>query len=299
MQDTAVVSACLGIVLLTSVILFAVSFDTIEPTEIGLLYNSINVKVEEETYGNGRYFVGLGKKFIKFPLTLILIDFNGPTALRAWSKEGQLVTIDLNIEYKLNRTGLHDLWRKYDEDYNSRLRNKAVQAIKKITIQYEAVDFFEKRDEIGYRIEQSVKEKFAEENLRVWIVNMRKITLPFEFEQKIIDKVVEEQNLQIAKNKADIVLVQAKISVITGDGDAQVNEILQFAEAAADQIQQDALSIGKRDFRQAESDAYKSFAQTLDLGREDILRYLWSIKQLETTRNQLIGLDTPIISSST
>lgn len=51
--------------------MFSVSFDTLQPWEVGLKYNN-NLKTLQSSrvYNNGRYFLGLGLSFEKFPITL-------------------------------------------------------------------------------------------------------------------------------------------------------------------------------------------------------------------------------------
>merc|ERR1711988_1709235 len=60
-----VVGGCCCLMLIVSSILLGCSFDTLSPTEVGLDYDGTTLNVDYGTlYSNGRYFLGIGHKFI-------------------------------------------------------------------------------------------------------------------------------------------------------------------------------------------------------------------------------------------
>lgn len=299
-NDVTCVGITLGVMLLTGVILFAVSFDTLTPVEVGLKYNRVAVVVEPEVYNNGRYFLGLGRKFIVFPQSLQLIEFKGATALRAWSKEGQLVTLDMSMDYRIIRDEVFPLWQRYGEDYHSRLVQAAVRAVKQISMRYEATEFFNKREKIGDEMEKALKTRFRDEFCNLMLFNLRKIDLPQDFEQKVVDKVVMEQTVQITVNQKEIALISANISVIRGEGDAEVDEILNTAYAQSNVTVQNALSENTRLLREAEARAYGEFIDRLGISGEDLLGFRWAQTQSELPSSKpaykyLVGLDSPVL----
>jgi hypothetical protein len=58
------------IILVFSLIFFIACFDKIEINEYGLLYNTWIMKVEDEPRNPGRFLLGLGKQFIRYPKEL-------------------------------------------------------------------------------------------------------------------------------------------------------------------------------------------------------------------------------------
>eukprot|EP00808_Paulinella_micropora_P030790 g23284.t1 len=307
MNDVLCVGICISSLLLTGVILFAVSFGTLEPTQVGLKYNKVTVEVYPEVYNNGRYFIGLGSEFIKFPMDLQLVEFIGPAALRAWSKEGQLVELDMSVEYRLRRSDIFNLYSRYGTDYHGRYQVMTVRAVKQISKEYEAVEFFTHREQIGREMAAALRARFGEEYADVELFNLRHIGLPNGFEQKIVDKVVKAQELQIAKNLKEIALIQANISVVRGNGDAVVTETLAAAEAQAVEITENAMSNNTRLLREAESAAYQDFVTALGLKGGDLLKFKWAQTQIDklrelkpaTTIEYLIGFKSPILSVKT
>ena len=113
-----------GIVTAISVFLLAFSFDIVTPLERGVLYDNIHKHIATTTTGEGRHFVVLGRGFVKYPYKLSSIDFSGAAGkgdslievkrgdslssdnygpnLRCWSKEGQLMSLDVSVLYRLD-----------------------------------------------------------------------------------------------------------------------------------------------------------------------------------------------------
>ena len=69
MKPSAKCGVCVGaVVALVSIILFACSWATLSPTQLGLLHNTITGTVDtSRVYGAGRYFVWLGHSFVVVP----------------------------------------------------------------------------------------------------------------------------------------------------------------------------------------------------------------------------------------
>ena len=64
---------------LVSLLLFALSWDTLEPTEFGLVANSITGRVDldpKHVYEGGRHFIWLAHHFLVFPRNRMTIEFS-------------------------------------------------------------------------------------------------------------------------------------------------------------------------------------------------------------------------------
>ena len=63
-------------VLVIFLIILAVCWDKVEPTEYGLIYSSISKKVDPRyTYEGGRYLLFFTNSFVTFPKTVVNIEF--------------------------------------------------------------------------------------------------------------------------------------------------------------------------------------------------------------------------------
>jgi len=91
-------SVCVAIIIL---IIVLSGVDTIEPTEVGILYNSVSKSVDYSfIYKGGWYWIGLFNSFFTFPATVVNVDFTTfPNANRSpiQLKDSDLQDINLSI----------------------------------------------------------------------------------------------------------------------------------------------------------------------------------------------------------
>ena len=66
----ALCGACVVFVFVPSIILIALSFASLDETELGIDYNSISLSLETMYSASGLYFLGLGHYFITYPRTI-------------------------------------------------------------------------------------------------------------------------------------------------------------------------------------------------------------------------------------
>jgi len=80
--------ACCGFAaFLVSLLLFALSWDTLEPTEFGLVANSITGRVDldpKNVYEGGRHFIWLAHHFLVFPKNRMTIEFSDDSNSGGW-----------------------------------------------------------------------------------------------------------------------------------------------------------------------------------------------------------------------
>lgn len=265
---------CACVLFITTIILFALSFDTVDVCEMGIKYNNNLVMIDDETvYNNGRYFLGLGLSFIIFPTKLIPIEFIGISQLRAWSHEGQLVSLDLGFYYALDRSNIIDIYKKYGENYELRFTQYAVKAIKEVTIQYEAEEFFLIRRQIGDHMLAQLRATYREENLSVELFALREIKIPSNFEQKVISKVVEKQKYYTELRQREIALATAAITVLQGQGAARIALVKAEATALAKVTIANADADGQKLVYVQEASSYKNLSSSLGLSSEQLLNY--------------------------
>lgn len=70
-------SMCGSLVYLATVIMVGCSFDTLDPLTAGIEFNSINKQIgSERAFTSGRYYLGLGREFLEFPMQHQLIEYS-------------------------------------------------------------------------------------------------------------------------------------------------------------------------------------------------------------------------------
>lgn len=266
---------CCCLIFILSIILFAVSFDTLEPTQIGIKYNNNFLTIDEEhgAYNNGRYFLGLGLSFVKFPSHLIEADFTGRSTLRAWSREGQLINIELGFYYRLDRDKIVDIYQRYNQDYHTRMTQIAIRAIKEVTIQYEAQDYFLLRKIIGDHMSRALFKRMREEDMIVELFALRAIDIPDMFERKVVSKVVKLQEQKTANNKKTVAVLKADIEVARGTGRALVNTYIAKANAEKYKTIELAKATGNQLILDQQASSYAALMTELGLGAQDLLKF--------------------------
>jgi len=262
------------------VILFAVSFGTLDPSEVGIRYNNNLVEIDQnKVYNNGRYFLGLGSWFVKFPAQLQTIEFNDEGfrgSIAAWSKEKQTVNLDISFGFKIDRNRVIDIYRRYDHDYAEVFAQIAVAVVKDVAIRYEASDFFVNRRAIAEQMKRTLRVRLKEEYATLEVFNLRGIDIPDKFERKIVEKVVQAQEERTAEEIRLTNVLRAKIEVIKARGDAQINLTLSTAQAERKRLIQEATSLGQAKLREQEAISYQSLQSALGLPGENLLKYRWA-----------------------
>jgi len=281
MSDGNVEKWCCGVsmvpVFFTSVILFALSFDTLDPHQVGIRYNN-NLKTldENRVYNNGRYFIGVGLSFIEFPITAELIEFRYGGALRMWTNEGQLVLVDLSLMYRLERHNIIKLYKRYKEDYKSRYKQIIVRACKKVSIQYTAEDFFTKRNLVGTHMRSELRRRMKQEFATLEIFNLRKIDIPAKFEQKVVEKQIVQQGKQTRIYQKETAVKRAEITIRQQVALAVVHLKIENATAIRDQRIEKAKAEALLAVALQEAKSYNDVQTELDVPGNMILKYRFS-----------------------
>lgn len=222
-------------ILIPSVIMFACSFAILDPHQIGLHYNGPACTLDSETHDNGRYFVGLGHYFFKFPAKLEYVEFSESAEggsrnhrINLWTKDGQEVFAEIGFYYRIRPEKLADLYYTYGFDYLEVIENIATNAFRDVSTEYNTIQFFEERDLINDRMHAELRERLLETVfVTVPRFNLLSLDMPDRFETAIVDKVIKEQekktlefkkqsaviaeeiNLEIAKANKDIKILRA------------------------------------------------------------------------------------------
>ena len=282
---TIALFSCCFVVFLISVILFAVSFSVLDVDQMGIKYNANLLTIDEDrVYSNGRYFLGLGVSFLKFPTTLNAAEFAGSNQLSAWSAEGQEVFLEVGFYYRLDRGKLVDIYKKYEDKYHARMLQVAKRVIKQVTIQYQAIQFFSNRTMIGEKMARDLRVNLAVEDMILELFALRAVDIPDAFEAKIQSKVVTLQTAKTATYRKDTAVARAANAVQEGNGYAKINKTLAEAAARATLTLESARAEGIKLLAQAEADAYERLATVLGLSAGPFLKYRWA-QMLESLDN--------------
>jgi regulator of protease activity HflC (stomatin/prohibitin superfamily) len=282
-------AVCCCLLFTTSVILFAVSFGTLDVDEMGIQYNKNFLTIDEEhgAYSNGRYFLGLGSTFIRYPSTLVVAEFVGKNALSAWSEEGQEVFLEVGFYYRLDRSKLVEIYKRFNDQYHNRMLQIAKRVLKQVTIQFQAIQFFSNRTMIGERMSRDLRVSLADENMILELFALRAVDIPDAFEDKVQSKVVTLQAAKTASYRKDTAIARAANLVQEGNGYAVINRTLAEANARALLTVETARAEGIKLLASAEANAYQRLSSVLGLSARPFLKYRWAqlLSSLEASSN--------------
>merc|ERR1719440_2118932 len=152
MVDQATCVPICVIVVVCCIVLFFMSFDTLEYQEMGLNYSWISETVERETYASGRYYLGVGNHFIKFPSMVKSVFFlddmspnsQGP-ALQSRTRDGLNVRLEVSFQYRLIFKDLYKLYTTLGVHYEKTLVRMAIEQLTTAATVHNAHNFFNNR----------------------------------------------------------------------------------------------------------------------------------------------------------
>lgn len=238
--------------LIPSVIMFACSFDTLNPHEIGLHMNGVACTIDPVTDEHGRYFLGLGHYFVTYPANLQYIEFSSSSdgglnnhVVNAWTKDGQEIFVEVGFYYQIIKEKLPELYYLYGEDYRPVIENIATNVFRDVSTRYDTIQFFTQRDAINNVMHAALDARLRETvYVAVPRFNLLSLDMPDTFETAIVDKVIKEQDKKTLEFKQvsgviteETKLEQAKASkaiiILQANSTAQGTLIVKKAEADA------------------------------------------------------------------
>jgi SPFH domain / Band 7 family len=96
-------SFCVSLVI-TGIILFSISFRSLEATEFGIKYNSYTKQIDQsQLYNQGTHFLGPTVKFIKFPSQVVALNLSSKTGFTVRTSDGMQLQLVVGIQYSLTK----------------------------------------------------------------------------------------------------------------------------------------------------------------------------------------------------
>mmetsp|Transcript_18561 Transcript_18561/g.37181 ORF Transcript_18561/g.37181 Transcript_18561/m.37181 type:complete len:314 (+) Transcript_18561:115-1056(+) len=258
-----------------SVILFASSFSTLSPLEMGIARNNIASSVDKtRVYTGGRYFLGLGKEFVIYPTTSITIElFDIPAA----TKDKQTVYLDLAIQYRLKPESLVDLYAERQQAYDSFYRREVEEDVKEVTVLWDTIpDFYVRRVEIASDMEAKVNAMLSANGAELLGFQLRSIGLLAATENKIIETLVSEQEELTETIIQQTTVVRAEKEEYATQAAAEVQVINSEANAQGIAIKATSEAKSFKLVTDAQSDTLKNIETGLDFNDPGkLLSYMW------------------------
>lgn len=286
--------------------MFGVSWDTISPNEVGLVYDKNVQHIElDKVYSSGRYLVGLGRGFIKFPTTYQLLRFgsNFPSKtggdVVARSKDGLVVNLEVAVQYRLSTT-IEDLGRLYytfGTDYEQVYGRMVLSVVRDVASRHTVFDFWSTRPEISEEMRVELNKAFNDVYAYCAAFELANVEVSQDFANAITDTQVAFQDIQQASYEQSVARVRASATVDVAN---QVAVILAATANATAQVtftnaKTEADSLTYRIDQQV--DSLSTLARSFNISSpETLLDYLYVTSvQDNSVKNVLLSLQMPAL----
>lgn len=242
---------CLFFTLLT-IILIAVSIRDIDYGNWGVAYNKLTCELNQEPFEQGKHVMRPETELLKYNSLTISTEFSGGSLLHALTFDGLDVTMDLEIQYQLNKPELINVVMEFgaEEKLTEFLRVIAAASIRDIACLKTAQQFYEERAEIEKEITTALTTDLANANAHISLrlVQMRNLQLPSALMTTIEDKQRAELDITNAQNEREQAITEADIVLQTAEIEAetQIIEATQEANSRIAEATENAIAITAR-----------------------------------------------------
>mmetsp|Transcript_17201 Transcript_17201/g.40349 ORF Transcript_17201/g.40349 Transcript_17201/m.40349 type:complete len:314 (+) Transcript_17201:160-1101(+) len=300
-----VCGVCGALVFMATVIMVGCSFDTLDPLTAGIEFNSINKQIgTERAYTAGRYYLGLGREFLEFPMDFQLIEYSSASdadepPLTARSDNVQL-TLECSLQYTLMLDKLVTIYEKYQTGYHEKFVKIALSAIKNTAVGFAPADFYENRLEVGLALERAVRAALFRENAIVHDFQLRRVSLPLANEVAIIGKSISLQSQKTASHQFLTNRINADRDVIAGTEDALARVFQANRTREATVLVQQALARGTELKVSAQSSAYEYIKTELSFDTPELMRLLWlkGLRNIDPAAQVAVGFDVASVRAA-
>jgi hypothetical protein len=255
-----------------------VSFSIMDPLEYGIAYNTVSKGIDAgRVYTSGRYYLGVARSFLRFPATRQTITFEpgGDSAsLVVRIAQGQ-VTVDCSLQYSLDPYQLITLYRNYERNFHGRYVSLATSTIQSAMQGVDLADFYQNRSLVQAVTLTALRTAFAAQFSVCHDFQLRRVALPAQNEQTIINKLVSEQHTKTVQNVQLQQAIVAQTNVVEGEIQLEVDLFRANMTRQATVIAQAAAAYAKQARVNAESGVYPMLAGTLSFNNSELLRYLY------------------------
>ena len=288
------------------IILFvSYSYGSLEPREIGILYNSIDKTIDREPYSGGAHFVGLFNSFIHFPGGYKAIEYsNSPTAssdpLSARTSDGVAIGISVSFQYQLIPSELAALYEQSGTDYEKTFRNIARDTLLQTAAEYQAKQFWTDRSSISESMLINMKTALKGAHANCASLQLLTVDIPTNLEKKIVDTQVEKQLSTTKVFEREAELIRQDIDIMQSACDQNITSISASAEAESYYIVQVAEAAASKRKINIQSEVLGYTIDSLLFSSTQMTSYLY-LRAIEKQPNAIItvGLNSTVIQIKT
>jgi regulator of protease activity HflC (stomatin/prohibitin superfamily) len=282
-----------------SIILIVVSFQTLDPNEVAFdLDNNIGqIASGGKLFDGGRYFLGLGHSFIKYPRTVQNLP---QTSVLVRSSDGLPITMDISVQYTLpynSSDRMRIVYNFFENSYESAMAELIDGLVRDVAANYTAYQFFENRTLLSTNLNRHLDTFFTDLYINIANFQLINILFPTAFNQEIDNTAIAVQEAIRATSERQVSLVQlqtrngtiqADISIANLQRDTTVANIINNANNTANSL---------IDVFSTEAESLAAVKSTLALTNDELLAYIF-VKMLQNTNANVrlaIGINPKLV----
>ena len=288
---------CTFLVLLISGILVGCSFRRLDPTEMGVAYNTLSKTIEDDrVYTSGRYWLGIARDFFRYPRTQQVIEFKagGDAApLITRSEEGQ-VTIECSLHLVLNMHEIVDLYRSFELNWKSQFVRFAANAIQNTASSIRSAEtYYKDRQGVNDLFLQALRREFQGRFSTVVDFQLRKVSLPQSVESAIISRTVRREQERTETLRSQTEQINGRVSVLESEGSSNRSVIQQESDSKSQVILREATATANELRLDVTGRAYTALKERLGMESNDIMRYIYLKHLGDASRQETIAAAFP------
>jgi len=271
----------LGLAFLGGIIVFSISWDTIDPTEYGFNYNKVNGHIDTtKLYDSGRYCIGPGHYFVKYPKILTTVEFSSrsgadsaPVVTR--TKDGVAITISFSYQYKFPKENMANVYRAFTTNYQQPMIRVARNSMLQVAGNFTSMQYWLGRKQITQDMELVLKKNLVESILcSVGDFQMLKVELPQAYEESIIATQVQQQQVIQQQYQKQVAAVLSQIQQVLAVANQNIVTITSQANATAIGVVNAAHIQAFNYTQHVQASAYARLQSTLNLNSTQLMRYM-------------------------
>lgn len=294
-------------------ILLGLSFQTLQPSEMAIMYNQNVMKLDcENLYGaersseSRRWFSGIGQGFYsyKFPMSvrqLTLADGGGSDgpSIYARTADGIKVSVSVSLQYKLPRDAARLCSIIYTYGSPDAMvpifKSLVIDAVADAVSSFPTVDLWEDRPGLGLAMNRSVVTSIQSKGVEVTGFQFLSVDIPIQLQRAIENTTVVAQAIVQAALNKERALVGATTLKEQAVVSTRITSILAQAKANATLIAAEAEASALNLTITADARGYKQFQTEFPGMRNDqILALAWIDSVTSAKVGKIyVGADAP------
>ncbi|XP_029649479.1 uncharacterized protein LOC115223175 isoform X1 [Octopus sinensis] len=290
------IALCIGAVMAVAIIatLLATSMKKLQTYEVGLIYNKITKRLQDNPKFEGLHLGPPGFTFIIFPNVYQTKAFNGIMCL---NQNGVRIILDVSCQFKVQLHSMKKVIKEFkDFDGLKRvLQYAGTAAIHEACSNFTTAEFQERREAFRKLVQEIMEFRFNALNTDISSVQVNNIRRPQPYEKAIRAKERAREDILVARQEQPKQLIEAETKV--KEAIAISNITLEKAKSRArikkKQAESEASAILIQYQKEAESLQNVLSPEGLNYTNDEFLQYM-AIRIISSLNNTLyVGMNFP------